>query len=52
MRREKSLRLAGRFEPLHLPLASSRRLVRILRSVVEMLWAGRTDMTLSLLESL
>jgi hypothetical protein len=35
MRREKPLCLAGGFEPLHLPLASSRRLVRILGSVVE-----------------
>jgi hypothetical protein len=52
MRREEPLGLAGGFEPLHLSLASSGRLVRVLRSVVEMLWAGRTDMTLSLLESL
>jgi hypothetical protein len=52
MRREEPLGLAGGFEPLHLSLASSGRLVRVLRSVVQMLWAGRTDMTLSLLESL
>jgi hypothetical protein len=34
---EKALGLAGRFELLHLPLSSSRRLVRILRSVVQSL---------------
>ena len=32
---EKALRLAGRFELLHLPLSSARRLVRVLRSVVQ-----------------
>jgi hypothetical protein len=32
--REESLRLAGRFELLHLPLSSARRLVRVFRSVV------------------
>ena len=52
MRREEPLRLAGGLEPLHRPLAASRRLVRILGPVVEILWAGRADMTLSLLESL
>ena len=35
MRREEPLCLAGGFEPLHLPFASSGRLVRILGSVVE-----------------
>ena len=33
--REESLRLAGRFELLHLPLSSARRLVRVFRSVVQ-----------------
>jgi hypothetical protein len=37
MSREEPLCLAGRFEPLHLPLASSGRLVRVLGSVVEAL---------------
>src|SRR5215469_5850646 len=32
---EEPLRLAGRFELLHLPLSSARRLVRVYRSVVE-----------------
>src|SRR4051794_2535075 len=32
---EKALGRAGRFEPLHLPLASAGRLVRILRPVVQ-----------------
>src|SRR6516162_8827094 len=32
---EEPLRLAGRFELLHLPLSSARRLVRVFRSVVE-----------------
>ena len=31
---EEPLRLAGRFELLHLPLSSLRRLVRVFRSVV------------------
>jgi hypothetical protein len=35
--REQALRLAGRFELLHLPLSSTCRLVRILRSVIESL---------------
>src|SRR6266481_8188931 len=34
---EEALSLAGRFELLHLPLSSARRLVRILRSVVQSL---------------
>jgi hypothetical protein len=34
---EKNLRLTGRFELLHLTLSSARRLVRILRSVVQSL---------------
>src|SRR5215211_7860653 len=34
---EESLSLAGRLEALHLPLSSSRRLVRILRPVVQAL---------------
>jgi hypothetical protein len=34
---EEAQSLAGRFELLHLPLSSSRRLVRILRSVVQSL---------------
>ena len=32
---EEPLRLAGRFELLHLPLSAARRLVRVFRSVVE-----------------
>src|SRR6516165_150 len=32
---EEPLRLAGRFELLHLPLSSARRLVRVFRSVVQ-----------------
>jgi hypothetical protein len=32
---EEALGLAGRFEPLHLPLPSSRRLVRVLGPVIE-----------------
>ena len=38
------LRLARRFELLHLPLSSSRRLVRIFRSVVHPFFAGRVSM--------
>src|SRR5438477_7763153 len=34
---EETLRLAGRFELLHLPLSSARRLVRVFRSVVQSL---------------
>ena len=34
---EKALGLSGGFEPLHLPLPSPRRLVRILGSVIQML---------------
>jgi hypothetical protein len=34
---EEALRLPGRLEALHLPLPSSRRLVRILRPVVQAL---------------
>ena len=37
MGREEALRLSGRFELLHLPLSSARRLVRILCSVVQSL---------------
>src|SRR5215813_4168750 len=37
VRRQEALRLAGRFELLHLSLSSARRLVRILRSVVQSL---------------
>jgi hypothetical protein len=37
MRREEPLCLAGRFEPLHPPFASSCRLVRVFRSVVQAL---------------
>ena len=33
--KKEALRVAGRFEPLHLPLSSARRLVRILCSVVQ-----------------
>jgi len=40
---EKALGLAGRFELLHLPLSSSRRLVRILRSVVQSLVLAMLD---------
>ena len=32
---QEALRLAGRLEPLHLPLSPSRRLVRVLRPVVQ-----------------
>jgi hypothetical protein len=32
---EEALRLAGRFELLHLPLSSARRLVRILGGVIQ-----------------
>jgi hypothetical protein len=39
--REEPLRLAGRFELLHLPLSSARRLVRVFRSVVQPLVLGR-----------
>ena len=38
--REEALRLASRFELLHLPLSSARRLVRILGSVVQSLCTG------------
>ena len=34
---EEALRLVGRFELLHLLLSSSRRLVRILRSIIQSL---------------
>jgi hypothetical protein len=34
---EEPLRLSGRLEPLHLPLSSSRRLMGVLRPVVETL---------------
>src|SRR3954470_18383095 len=44
---EKALGRAGRLEPLHLPLASPRRLVRILRPVVQMLWGGGDGMARS-----
>jgi hypothetical protein len=40
---EKTLRLAGRFELLHLPLAAARWLVRILRSVVQPLVLAMLD---------
>jgi hypothetical protein len=43
VRREEPLRLAGGFEPLHLPLASSRRLARILGPVVEPFVAAVLD---------
>src|SRR3954463_4682257 len=35
---EEALSLAGRLEALHLPFSSSGRLVRILGSVIQMLW--------------
>ena len=35
---EEALRVPGRFEPPHLPLALARGLVRILRTVVQPLW--------------
>src|SRR5829696_9083268 len=41
--REEPLRLAGRLEPLHLPFSSSRRLVRVLRPVVEALVPAALD---------
>src|SRR5215204_5013842 len=41
---EEALSLAGRLEPLHLPLSSPGRLMRVLRSVVEMLWGGGDGM--------
>ena len=40
---EEPLRLAGRFELLHLPLSSARRLVRVFRSVVEPLVLAMLD---------
>ena len=40
---EEPLRLAGRFELLHLPLSSARRLVRVFRSVVEALVLAMLD---------
>src|SRR5215471_13092863 len=43
VRRQEALRLAGRFELLHLPLSSARRLVRILRSVVQSLVLAMLD---------
>src|SRR3954447_21644799 len=44
---EEALGLARRLEPLHLPLASSGRLMRVLGSVVEMLWGGGDGMARS-----
>src|SRR3954469_7929479 len=44
---EEALGLARRLEPLHLPFASPRRLMGILRSVVEMLWGGGDGMARS-----
>jgi hypothetical protein len=44
---EEALSLAGRLEALHLSLASSGRLVRILRPVVQMLWGGGDGMARS-----
>src|SRR5215470_3474290 len=35
VRREKPLRMAGRFEPLHAPLALTRRPMRVLTPVIE-----------------
>jgi hypothetical protein len=43
VRREEPLHLPGRFEPLHLSLASSRRLMRILRPVVQSFVAAMLD---------
>jgi hypothetical protein len=40
---EEPLRLAGRFELLHLPLSAARRLVRVFRSVVEPLVLAMLD---------
>ena len=37
---EEALSLARRLEPLHLPFSPSRRLVRILGSVIQKLWGG------------
>src|SRR4051812_36554312 len=44
---EEALGLAGRLEALHLPLASSRRLVRVLCSVIQMLWGSGDGMARS-----
>src|SRR4051794_17218676 len=44
---EEASGLARRPEPLHLPLSPSRRLVRILRSVIQMLWGGGDGMARS-----
>jgi hypothetical protein len=40
---EEALRLAGRFELLHLPLSSARRLVRILGGVIQFVMAMFDD---------
>ena len=40
---EEPLRLAGRFELLHLPLSSARRLMRVFRSVVQPLVLAMLD---------
>jgi hypothetical protein len=44
---EEALSLAGRLKALHLPLASSGRLMRILRPVIQMLWGGGDGMARS-----
>src|SRR4051795_8709966 len=44
---EGALGLAGRLAPLHLALASPRRLMRVLCPVVEMLWGGGDGMARS-----
>src|SRR5215831_2627540 len=40
---EEALRLTGRFELLHLPLSSARRLVRVFRSIVQSLVLAMLD---------
>jgi hypothetical protein len=44
---EEALGLARRLEPLHLPLASSGRLMGVFGPVVEMLWGGGDGMARS-----
>src|SRR3954471_14387667 len=44
---EEALSLARRLEALHLPFSPSRRLMGILRSVIQMLWGGGDGMARS-----
>ena len=48
---EEALGLARRLEPLHLPFSPSRRLMGILRPVIQMLWGGDDGMARSPLEA-